>query len=375
MDRRFTSTLLAAALAHALALLSLSVWKDLTSRTRHDVDAANSRERQRAVELTWLDLETTSQSPAPHVAQSPSETPEPKSSVEPARTAKAVASQARSAAVAALLPPAPSSSSTGEIAGSPSAGAASDEASATQLPDAQPSQASSGADESRLSLDDMGLGKSNPFLGAIESPDAVALAEDRLERNMAQAILEHDQHRSLGAEGPVIRALTHSAMGASPPRSKARFLVVTNEHGYVGHVEVLSTNLGFNEWTSVAEKALAALSQIQLRAPEGRRLELILDVESKVALPSGRAPGKSVSVLGIPLSESEFEDSTKIEILSPKLKLEMVKVPKPGSSGETMEIPAIQVGITVLGVNGDLADVLAPARQVVHTKLVRQRVL
>ena len=104
-------------------------------------------------------------------------------------------------------------------------------------------------------------------------------------------------------------------------------------------------------------------------------MELSFDVESKVQLPSGRAPGKAVEVLGIPLTDKEFEDSTTIDILSPKLKLEMVKVPKPGHPGETMEIPAIQVGITLLGVNGDLSDVLASARQVVQTKLVRQRVL
>lgn len=226
----------------------------------------------------------------------------------------------------------------------------------------------------RLTPEQLGIGENNPFFASLPDQSETALAEERLGRNMAQAMLDQDRETSLGVEGPVVRAVSDAAMGTAPPRSQARLLVVTNERGVVSHVEVLSTNLGFEEWEKVARRVLAVLAKSPLRTPKGRRVELVLDVESKVQLPSGRSPGMGVRVFGVPISEKEHDDSSQISILSPKFKIDSAKVPL-GPPGQTLEIPSIQLGFSVLGIDADPTDILAPARQVVQTRLVRQRVL
>ena len=64
-----------------------------------------------------------------------------------------------------------------------------------------------------------------------------------------------------------------------------------------------------------------------------------------------------------------------MKLLHPDIKLEMVEVPDPAGGGGTIRLPKVQVGMTLLGINGDLTDIGAPARQVIKQRLVRQRVL
>ncbi len=193
---------------------------------------------------------------------------------------------------------------------------------------------------------------------------------------MAQAVLESDSAKGLGPAALVTSTLNQVAVGVAPPRSKARLRVIANSDGTITRVEVVDTNLGYESWQSVAAKTLAALRGRRLRHGLNRPVSLLVEVESKVQLPSGRSPGKNVSVLGIPVEESGHDDSTKVEILSPKAGIEMVEVLDPTKSGgESLKIPVPFVKFTVLGVNGDLVDIGTTGRQVIHTRILEQKVL
>jgi hypothetical protein len=232
------------------------------------------------------------------------------------------------------------------------------------------------AESPRISLAQAGY--TQPSLWALpdarpESPRQQS--ERRLERNLAESAMRLDYQRSVGIEGPLVAAINHHAYGLAPPRSKAVISVLVNGDGKVTAVDVLEVNDGMDRWRQVSSKVLAALRRKKLRVPPGQRVELVFEVESKVLLPSGRKPQRGVSVLGMPLGPTDDKHEPMVRILEPHAGIEKVPVPKPGSPDEEIEIPTLSLGIRILSVNPDPSDWLAHERQVVHTKLIRQRVL
>lgn len=222
----------------------------------------------------------------------------------------------------------------------------------------------------------MGIGAPSPFV-LQDEPDAPShSAEDRLEQNMAQAVLDSDHSRGLGPEALITSTVNQVAMGVAPVVSKARLGVTADASGRVTHIEVLEASRQFDDWQRVVDKLRAALSGKQLRHALNRPVRMVFEVESKVQLPSGRTRGANVTVLGIPVGGGGDDESTQVKVLTPEVDLQMVEVLDPNSSGgESVRIPVPMVTLTILGVDGDLADIGAHARQVVHTRLLSQQVL
>lgn len=232
------------------------------------------------------------------------------------------------------------------------------------------------AEPPRVSLAEAGY--TEPSLWALPDtrPEASrARSERRLEKNLTESAMRLDYQRSLGIEGPVVAALNQSAYGLAPPRSRAVVSVVVNGDGQVSSVEVLEVNDGMARWRQVSQKVLAALRSKALRVPPGQRVELVFEVESKVLMPSGRKPQRGVSILGVPLGQTDDKHEPMVKILEPHAGIDKVKVPLPGNPDEEAEIPRLRVGIDVLTVNPDPSDWGGHERQVVHSKLIRQRVL
>ncbi len=227
-----------------------------------------------------------------------------------------------------------------------------------------------------ISLADAGFGERTPLILAPGGADATAFAEDRLERSMAQAALDEDRSIGLGSHALITTAINQVATGLAPPRSKARMSVIADADGRIVAIEILEVDRDFGAWRKVADKTMTTLVGKRLTHKLARATRMVFEVESKVQLPSGRAPGANVTVLGIPIQSSGDEESTQVKILSPEVKVEMVEVLDPAESGgKSLKIPVPMIKMTVVGVDGDLVDIAAPARQVVHTRLVKQDVL
>ncbi len=272
--------------------------------------------------------------------------------------------------------------SDGTPSGSPEpAGAANTAATATTPTQSPPIQSPSPGDSAQgerksLSLADMGFGKPTPYALAPAAPDRLSFAENNLERSMAQATLDEDRAIGLGSHALLTQTINQVATGLAPPRAKARLSVYADAQGNVTAIDVVEANRGFDSWRKVAEQALTALLGKRLSHQLGRPTRMIFEVESKVQLPSGRAPGANVTVLGIPIESSGDDESTQVKILTPEVKIEMVEVLDPASSGgDSVKVPVPMIKMTVLGVDGDLVDIAAPGRQVVHTHLLKQDVL
>jgi hypothetical protein len=200
-------------------------------------------------------------------------------------------------------------------------------------------------------------------------------SERRLEKNLAESAMRRDYQRSVGIEGPVVVALNQNAYGLAPPRSKAVVSVVVESNGRVSAVEVLEVNEGMDRWRQVTSKVLSTLRTKTLRVPPGQRVEMVFEVESKVLMPSGRLPQRGVSVLGVPLGGNDDTHEPMVKLLHPEFGVDKVPMPKPGNPDEDIEVPTLRMGMSVLSVNADPSDWAAHARQVVHSKLIRQRLL
>jgi hypothetical protein len=165
-------------------------------------------------------------------------------------------------------------------------------------------------------------------------------------------------------------------MSVAPARSRARFSILTDAQGLVPQVDVLEANAELDAWRNVAEKAMAGFAGQRRSNPSGRALRTVIEVDSKVQLPSGRSPGTGVSLLNVPLKRRGHKDSPKVALLSLKPHLEMVEVLDPTrSGGATVKLPVLLPQFELLGLNGDLVDLGAAGRQVVHSRVLREEAL
>lgn len=236
----------------------------------------------------------------------------------------------------------------------------------------------------QLSLRQMGIGAPNalvlaPLLEGCPTPaeqkqSELQSSEQRLATVLAQGQLDQDSSRGLSGGTWLTSAINQAAMGVAPERSKARFSVLTDARGLVLSIDVLESNANIDAWRKVAERALTDLGSKRRHNPIARPIRTLIDVESRVSLPSGRSPGTGVSLLNIPLKRREHKDSPNIELLSLKPTLMKLQVPDPSKVGTAVEVPVPFLQVQLLGINGDLVDIGSVGRQVVHSHVVREEV-
>lgn len=223
------------------------------------------------------------------------------------------------------------------------------------------------------------LGYGAPHAAALQpylDVKPLVAAQERLDQHLAQAILDHDRDHSLGIEGPVTNALHTAAMGVVVPKSLSKVIVTIGRDGKLADFRILETDRDARALAALGERVKRLLAAQTVKVPPGRAVEFIYEVRSEVQLPSGRAPGLAVEVAGIPVKKGRDKKSSKISILTPTLKFESQSQADPDRNGKvTQTLPQLVYGISVLGFDGDPVDLLANERQVVHTRLLQQRVL
>lgn len=172
------------------------------------------------------------------------------------------------------------------------------------------------------------------------------------------------------------KALHTAAMGVVVPKSLSKVIVTIGRDGKLADFRILETNRDARALAALGERVKHLLAAQTVKVPPGRAVEFIYEVKSEVQLPSGRSPGLAVEVAGIPVKKGRDEKSSKISILTPILKFESQSQPDPERNGKvTQTLPQLVYGISVLGLDADPVDLLAEERQVVHTRLIQQRVL
>ncbi len=223
----------------------------------------------------------------------------------------------------------------------------------------------------------------NPFLAAgavAEAPpsahepterEKTADAKRRVEAALRQPARDRERELGLGPEGPVLTALGDATSTTTTPvRGRAVFVAIANGAGEVVSIRVTECDGAQRDWAQAATIALGSLKGKKLRVPSTTtRAEMRIEVTSAWKLPSGQDPGADVSVLGVPVAKGEGKDSTKVEILNPLPKVEMLKL------GKDIEIPVVVWNVTIFGTNGDPANIGAGARRVVHARLLDSKVM
>jgi len=222
-----------------------------------------------------------------------------------------------------------------------------------------------------LSLDALGVGpRHNPFLAPSSGrrPAANALGQ-RLDHVLRSALAEHDRELGLGPEGPVVAAVTDLVMqSTTAPNSDALLVLRTDDTGETVHVELAEASGDSDAWNAVARSLLQALHGKKLRVPSGSGgVTMQLRVVSREQLPSGRDPGLAVDLFGQEVKAGAGDKSTRLQILTPKIVLEQYHV---SSTDPHVTIPVVGFSFTILALQGDLADIAAVARRVVHAHLV-----
>jgi hypothetical protein len=227
-----------------------------------------------------------------------------------------------------------------------------------------------------LSLNQLGIGGQNQFLGNRPTPDAKGGAESRLEESMRAEIVASDADVGLARGGAVADAIRSATSVVDSPRNgTAVFLARTDAAGLVVVLEPTSVSSDFSAWQNVAKRALHTLRDKRLRIPRGAQgLSISLEVRSHVQLPSGHDPGLAVSALGIPLKKGDGKNSSRIDILKPDLGVDVVENPT-SSSDDPQKLPRLRAGINVFGLSADPMDIGAVPRRVLHVRVLSERPL
>jgi len=224
-----------------------------------------------------------------------------------------------------------------------------------------------------LSLDQLGIGDTNP-LAVRTPPDAraprhtgrrersIGEAQAALQRNIAESITLSDQFHGLGPEGPVLTELVNLArIETTPLNSHARFEFTTDAQGHLLRVTLLQSSSDPRPWQRIAQTIHDRLRGQELRlAHTGKGATFTVKVEVRLALPSGADPGFALNVLGIPLKKGAGPRSTRLDILN--LNPMALADPSLGSFG----------AIAVL--RGDLVDIGALTSKQTHAHIESIRI-
>jgi hypothetical protein len=273
-------------------------------------------------------------------------------------------------------PPAPGARSVERVASSRSTRASSvpsdasaleaAEPSGVDLPPAEAPSNGTNSDAPGLTLEELGIGEQNPFLG-----DAARRLREKprpgegLRRSMADAIARSEQARGLGPEGPVLKELVELTRRSDAVLNASAVLrVATDASGRVLSVEVVESTSDGAPWRRVAARLFEALKRQRLRVPRGVTMDL--RVVSRVELPSGADPGMGVDVLGIPLKKPGGKKSPRISILKIDPKGYKVQLP----DGKVLELPYMPLQ-SLFELAGDPVDLAGKAQRMVRAHLER----
>jgi hypothetical protein len=193
-------------------------------------------------------------------------------------------------------------------------------------------------------------------------------------KSMQQLAQDRDRKVGLGAGGTVASALESVIYQSSAaPEGQAVFEVVIIDN-VVSGISLLTVQGGDpNDWTLVAKDAIARLASRRMRVSPGRRgVVLQIQVNSRIALPSGHDPGVEVTVGPFLVQRGQGPRSARLEFL----------VPAPRAPEETMEtrgrsggLPSPGGGLNLVSTDIDPVDLGAKGRRVVHAHTVEEKVL
>ncbi len=194
-----------------------------------------------------------------------------------------------------------------------------------------------------------------------------------VEESMRRELGRRRAEVGLGAGGPVVTALELAARSTNTPHSgNATFLARVGPAGKVLGIDVLSVTRDYQAWARAARHAVAALAGRAMRVPgDSKGVDVVVEIRSRVQLPSGADPGVAVDLFGLPVKLGRGKHSTKVSILTPVLRLEPMDLGVPGGDSK---LPAIVFGIE-MGVFGDPADIGAAEQRVVSGRVLREEPL
>jgi hypothetical protein len=172
----------------------------------------------------------------------------------------------------------------------------------------------------------------------------------RLNGALRAPLAARDREVGLAPEGPVISALEQATYDSpTPGNGRAVFDVTVSADGEVVALDLVDASEGRAAWEGVARAAHAAARAKRLAMRGGGARIVRIEVESRIVMPSGADPGVEVDVLGVPVKKGEGPHPTLIDILNP---------------GRPM-FP--------LGITGDVSDIGAKRRRIVHAHAVGER--
>jgi hypothetical protein len=209
----------------------------------------------------------------------------------------------------------------------------------------------------------LGIGGQNPLIvrpeTSGEAPTRAPSAAPGVERSIANELARSDARLGYGPQGPILGELERLTQSATmPDNTSALFVAAIDGSGRLTELSVLEATASFGSWQLVAEKAKRSLRKKKLAVPSGTRgMKLRIAVSSRIQLPSGADPGLELRLLGIPLKRGAGKRSSR------------------GGSGKTLKLPSATIAIVPFSGIGDLADIGAKPRRLVHAHVVDQDVL
>lgn len=210
------------------------------------------------------------------------------------------------------------------------------------------------ASEPHLSLAQLGVDGSNPFLDRGDPAAAraakAARVKRRLDHALAQGLSDADVARGRGAGGPVLRSLEAFVYASNVPlNGSASFVFTIDSEGKLVSGVLGDTSADREAWARIARKTAQAFAVRKLSVPKGKGIKLTVAVTSHLELPSGADPGFEIGAQGVPLKKGEGPRSTRLNLSI---------FPFPDAT-----------------LAGDPADLGARPRRMVHAHVVSEEVL
>ena len=203
----------------------------------------------------------------------------------------------------------------------------------------------------------------------VRSPSA-----DGVLKSMQQLAQDRDRKVGLGAGGTVASALESVIYQSSAaPEGQAIFEVVIIDNVVSGISVVTAQGGDTNDWNLVAKDAVARLANRRVRVSPGRRgIVLHIQVNSRIALPSGHDPGVEVTVGPFLVQRGQGPRSARLEFLVPAPRAPEQMMDARGRSGG---LPSPGGGLNLVSTDIDPVDLGAKGRHVVHAYTVDEKVL
>jgi len=229
----------------------------------------------------------------------------------------------------------------------------------------EPTPAPARAPLSLAQLGVLGPGRSVQGTLAPEAESQIHASESALRASITRPLAEYDRDIGLGPEGPVIEDLLKGVYASAINlKGKVTFRASFDAHGRIVSLAVLSCDGERSLWEELGNKVKS-----ELEGKEGRRTsegyESDIEVVTSLKLPSGADPGAEVSVFGFSLKDGGGPEATKIAILPLKPELATLTI------GDTKVVVPV-VMFTLLRMQGDLSDIGANPRRVVHARVVNK---